>query len=177
MTRDSLPDLLLRNGKPRIDLTMLWPPFVARLCMALVAAQKRDADYYPTCGWRSYEEQAKRYAAYQKGEGTRAAPPGHSAHNFGGAVDLAPDGDLVKPGLQADYRPRMYKTLGEEVKRVGLVWGDSFNDMPHVQIPVYVSGKQLRPLREIYVTTPGDPKARLKAVWDYLDAHLRWTAL
>jgi LysM repeat protein len=49
-------------------------------------------DLYPSGpegAYRSYEEQAELYRAYQAGAGNLAAPPGGSAHGNGRAVDLA----------------------------------------------------------------------------------------
>jgi len=159
------------NGQPRIDTSWLYPPFLVRLRIALARSQERGADYYPTCGWRSFEEQAKRHAAYKAGTGTRAAPEGLSPHQYGAAADLAPDGDLKKPGLQADYRLKNYAILVEEVRRVGLVSGVSFNDAPHVQIPRFVAGRDLRRLRTVYRSAKGTTeRERLDAVWAYLDS-------
>lgn len=173
---EALPDVadlfLKRDGSPRLDLAMLYPPFHARVRVALARSRARGHDYYVTCGHRAYDEQAKRRAAYVAGTGTLAAPAGLSAHQYGGAVDCAPDGDAAAAGLQADYHERAYAVLAEEAARVGLVWGGTFShpDTPHVQIPRFVSGKQLAELRGVYERASGDDVARVRAVWAYLDA-------
>ena len=163
-------DLFTRaNGQARIDVSRLYGPFLVRLKDALTAAQMRGSDCYPTCGWRSFEEQDKRWKAYKAGTGTRAAPAGMSAHNYGIAVDVVPDGDLAKPGLQADYSTPAYRILGEEVRKSGLVWGDSFGDRPHIQAPDFVRGRHLAVLRRIWQRTHGDEITRLRATWVHLD--------
>lgn len=163
----------MRKGKPRIDLDLIYPPFLALYLDALAACKARGAHYYPTCGTREYEEQARRFALYKAGEGTRAAPPGLSAHQYGIAIDSAPDGDLDAPGLQADYSARRYTAFGEEIARVGLAWGASFGDMPHVGWPGYVSARHLKTLRGIYLAQPSTAPVieKLRAVWRYLDAN------
>jgi LysM repeat protein len=49
-------------------------------------------DLYPDgslSAYRTYDQQKYLYDLYLSGQGTLAAPPGTSAHNFGNAVDLA----------------------------------------------------------------------------------------
>lgn len=45
----------------------------------------------PGSGYRTYEEQARLYELYKAGKGNLAAPPGHSNHNHGLAMDLRGD--------------------------------------------------------------------------------------
>lgn len=155
----------------RINLDLLYPPFFERLLNVLAACRARGSDYYVTFGFRSWAEQHQLRALYLAGKGGKAAPAGLSAHNYGIAVDLAPDGDLKRPGLQPVWTDAAYVVLGEEVKRVGLVWGASFGDKPHVQWPGFVNGKELSVLNDMWKVAKGNTVARLKTVWEYLGQH------
>lgn len=165
----SFHPFLRLDGRPRIETDVLYPPFRARLELALAKCHDRGADYYATSGHRSYDEQARRHAAFVAGTGTRAAPAGGSQHQFGLAVDLVPDGDLVRPGLQADYARKNYDILLEVVAELGLHSGVGYNDAPHVGVPRFVSAKDLKPLAKIYRATAGDERTKLAAVHAYLD--------
>ena len=86
-------------------------------------------------GFRSLAEQEKLWRAYQSG-GPRAAPPGKSAHNYGLAVDVVPDGDPNKAGLQPDWNTGhpAWKWLFEAVFRhPRLHSGRSFHDSDHIE--------------------------------------------
>lgn len=157
----------------RIDVAQLYAPFVERVGLVLVRCAARGFHYHATCGTRSYAEQDRRYRLYKAKQGTRAAPAGYSAHQFGGAIDFAHDADLAKPGLQASWKLPGYAVLVEEVERAGLVSGSRFNDAPHVQIPRFVSGASMRPLRDTFeaVLRTGNTEAQaLRAVWARFDA-------
>jgi peptidoglycan L-alanyl-D-glutamate endopeptidase CwlK len=157
----------------RIDTALLYRPFLERIEDVLAACHKRGAHYYATSGYRSWVEQQRRHDAYLGGTGTRAAPAGYSAHQFGGAIDFCADADLDKPGLQASWKLPAYSVLVEEVTRAGLVSGSSFNDTPHVQIPRFVSGASMRALRKIVqpILRVGATEAQaLRAVWAYFDS-------
>jgi hypothetical protein len=178
-------DLFRHKGRYRVDPNTLYPPFRERLFVVLQACIDRGAHYYATKGNRSYYEQARLYKAYQDKKagrpvapgftGSRAAPAGYSAHQWGGAVDFAPDADIDKPGLQANYSLANYAILIEECERHGLVNGHTFRDAPHVQIPMFVSGKSMAPLRSIWVKNAKGPTETMKiengmkAVWKYFD--------
>jgi hypothetical protein len=173
------------DGTWRVDTDLIYPPFLARVTKVLDLCEQRGQPYYPTKGTRGYAEQAKLFAAYQakkagkpvpKGmTGSRAAPPGSSSHNFGGAFDLAPDRDPFKPGLQADYSIERYAVLIDCCEIVGLHNGHGYNDAPHVAIPRLVSGADLRPTRDVYVkaargaTEIMKQQRGLEAVWAYWD--------
>ncbi len=164
--------LFKRGDTWRIDLSQIYPPFLLAICGVLVRCQARGAYYYATSGLRSWDVQRDRHERYKKGLGTKAAPPGYSAHQFGAAIDFAADGDVDKPGLQASWRLPAYRILVEEVERSGLVSGSRFNDTPHVQVPVYVSGASMKPLREIYAhgkVLGFDETQALRAIWSYFD--------
>lgn len=100
-------------------------------------------DWYITSSTRSLIEQDVLWKKYLAG-GNKAAPPGQSAHNFGLAVDVVPDGDETKPGLQMMW-DILKSTVGVKVDKPWL-WlrnavkkhprlhsGWSFGDWPHIQ--------------------------------------------
>lgn len=171
------PSLLRRpSGAYRVDPALLYPPFLDRLLLVLTRCHERGHDYFATSGTRWWAEQKELRRKYLAG-GPRAAPPGGSAHQFGGAVDLAPDADESRPGLQGpDYRGRAYDVLVEEARRAGLVSGRGFNDNPHVQIPQFVSSASLQPLRKTWAVVGATDAERLAACWRYFDMHLEWAA-
>ena len=53
----------------------------------------------------------------------------------------------------------------------GLEWGGwwRFKDLPHVQLPGYVSASELKPLANVWRATKGNTYVRLSAVWDTID--------
>jgi len=162
-----------KNGKYRADPALIYPPFLEVICTVLSRCMVRGAHYYATSGFRSYEEQEKRHKAYKAGTGTRASEAGRSAHQYGCAIDFAPDGDLDTPGLQAKWAKSYYEVLIEECEREGLVNGHTFNDAPHCQIPRFVKGSSMRPLRRIYLQSRDDgltTEESLKQVWNFLDS-------
>lgn len=162
------------DGRWRTNLDLIYPPFRARVFTALAAARARGADYFVTRGFASWAEQHQLRMNYLSGKGGKAAPAGLSAHNYGLAFDFVQDADRSVPGLQltpAMWKAPAFAVLGQEAQRVGLVWGASFNDMPHVQWPGFVNGKELSMLGVIWRASIGDAVARLAAVWSYLDSH------
>lgn len=83
-----------------------------------------------TYGRRSTAEQTKLHDAYLKG-GPLAAPPGHSAHEFGLAVDVAV---LTPNGPSWSYSEPQWKWLWETcAKHPRLHSGHDFNDDDHIQ--------------------------------------------
>lgn len=91
--------------------------------------------WYVLCGFRSKEESDRLYKIYQDG-GPRAAPGGKSPHNIGEAIDVVPDGDMNKAGLQMDWNeshPAWQWLFGEVQKHPRLHSGRSFNDSDHIE--------------------------------------------
>lgn len=166
-------DLLRRKDRTwRVDPSLLYPPFLERLLLVLTRAHERGEDYYLTSGLRWYAEQEELHRRHLAG-GPRAVAAGYSAHQYGIAVDGAPDKDEATPGLQGpDYSSAAYATLIEEARRAGLKPGADFGDNPHVQVPQFVTRSQLAALRVVFVRERGDQAAKLRAVWAYLDRHL-----
>lgn len=138
----------------RIDSTKLYPPFASALAAMLDEAMRAGAQFWAISGFRAYAEQQ---ALYDQGRATPGkvvsnAKAGESAHNFGIAVDLCRDGLVDRAGLQPDYKPEAYEMLRELAPKYGLVWGGAwkFRDNPHVQMPHYVTARDLEPLRYCY---------------------------
>lgn len=102
-------------------------------------------DWYVTSGFRSLDEQSILYGKYLRG-GAKAAPPGKSAHNYHLAIDVVPDGDVSKPGLQMMWdiaksviglkgnNPSPWIWLRTAIKNhPRLHSGWSFGDWPHIE--------------------------------------------
>lgn len=115
-----------------VDPTKLHPQFRQDVEKLLTES---PFSWYVTHGYRPLKEQLVLYNAYLAG-GSKAAPPGKSAHNFGKAVDVVLDVDPDKPGLQPSW----------DLKLAGWVWllvkltlhprlksGVSFNDGDHIE--------------------------------------------
>lgn len=97
----------------------------ARTSQALAALnaayrQRFGQDLVINSGGRSYEEQARLYAAYRSGRGNLAAPPGTSVHESGRAVDF---GGPIQNAGSAQHR-----WLQQNAGRYGWVWtGKNFS--------------------------------------------------
>lgn len=154
----------------RIDLDLIYPPFLERVLDGLAACRARGFDYFATRGFASWAKQHQLYMAFLNGTGGRAAPAGSSSHNYGLALDFTFDADRKKPGLQPSWKEREYDVLGEEMQKLGLHWGANYNDRPHVSWPTHVNGKQLRGLGSIAMQHGGtDTTEGRLAVWRHLD--------
>lgn len=72
--------------------------------------QDDPANWFITYGFRTRDEQAALYAKYLQG-GPLAAPPGHSAHEVGLAVDitLVRNGEDIWDYRDPDWRRLVYK--------------------------------------------------------------------
>ena len=115
-----------------VDPSKLEPVFRADIVQLL---QPSDWTWYILYGYRSLEEQAKLWVAYQNG-GPKAAPAGKSPHNFGLAVDLVPDADPLTPGLQPDWSTTTaaWEWLFGRIKQhPRLHSGVSFRDPDHIE--------------------------------------------
>lgn len=101
--------------------------------------------WYVLCGYRSIAESNRLYEIYQNG-GPRAAPGGKSPHNRGEAIDVVPDGDPNKAGLQMDWNEAhpAWQWLFEEVqKHPRLHSGRSFQDSDHIESVKFAQLKQV----------------------------------
>lgn len=120
------------------------------LIEAQALAETRGLEYKVICGTRSWEQQAKIYAQGRTAPGkiVTKAPPGHSMHNFGLAIDCG----VFRGGKYLDESdPKtassMHKAAGELAKEHGIRWGGNFKsivDEPHFEIDTKLSLSQLR---------------------------------
>lgn len=160
----------------RIDLDLLHPEFLQRLLDLLADAKEQGVHFHVTSGTRLYDEQARLYALYKAGKGGKAAPPGHSQHQWGLAVDVARDADLVKVGLQPRWDAEGYLILAVLAPKHGLHSGASYGDSPHIGWPSYISGADMAPLRKAWLASKGTELKRLKAVWRVVEGDSRTTS-
>lgn len=151
-----MPKALFSN---KVSLDYLNPTFLERLLNLLAEARMLGYEYKVYSGYRSIDEQRVLYKLYLGG-GSKAAPPGLSAHNYGLAIDC---GRWL--GGKVSWLDDDLKLLGQLAPKHKLVWGGTFADQPHIQMPLYVTGPQLLPLKTIWSQTQGDELTKLKAVW------------
>lgn len=87
-------------------------------------------------GLRSWSKQAEIYAQGRTapGEIVTNAPPGHSWHEFGLAVDVCPLSLL--PTVNWTPESPIWTDMGSKGKSLGLFWGGDFShpDRPHFQL-------------------------------------------
>ena len=86
------------------------------------------------------------------------ARPGYSWHEFGLAVDAVPEDAITFAPDWNDSHP-VWKEMIEKGKAQGLTSGQSFQDMPHFQLPGRFPVTPDDEVREIYHT------GGLQAVW------------
>jgi hypothetical protein len=87
-------------------------------------------------GLRQWSDQAKLYAKgrTEPGNIVTNAPPGHSWHEFGLAVDVVPVSLLTTPNWSPESA--LWADLGAKGKSLDLFWGGDFHsipDRPHFQ--------------------------------------------
>lgn len=122
----------------RIDVSLLYPPFLHKLLLTLKEARLLGQDYIAVSAYRDRKEQAALYAQGRTKPGKRVtnAPAGFSAHNWGIAVDVAAD---VSPrrGLQPSWDSRHYEVLKQAGAKHGLQVGvPGLQDDGHIQLPL-----------------------------------------
>lgn len=156
----------------KIDLDLIYPPFLERLLVLKARCIARGAKYITTYGFRTWGESHQLYLEHLKG-GVKAAPAGLSAHNYGLATDEALVISEPSPSTRrTSALVKDFKIMSEEAAKLGLDWGGRFNDAPHIGWPGFVSGDQLRPLLKIWAANSNLPiQERLRLVWDHVDKH------
>lgn len=179
------PDYPCAHLYRRVYLGGYYPRFREKSLRVRAACFARKAQYVSEYGYRSMSIQRQLRNNYQlklanaltpaqlkQGLGGRAAPPGLSGHQYGLAEDVTADSNVTLAGLQPSWDPAAYVVYGEECEREGLVWGQSFGDMPHSNLSHFTSGSELAVLLKIWEACPygTTDDARLVAVWNYLDA-------
>lgn len=149
-------------------LSLVCPTVAAKVRqMAAILLSDHQLEVRVVQGLRTVEEQDALFAQGRTAPGhiVTNAPGGHSWHNFGLAVDLAPD-DLSKPGFQIDWNASHPQwALMEDVGRsVGFTAGADFKrlvDAPHFQLQGrFPLGAPDDKVRALYAS------GGLQAVWD-----------
>lgn len=138
-----MPDDLTFDPRSEKHLKTLLPGaerVMRRLLRALLDA---GLDAKIISGTRTYAEQAQLYAQGRTAPGPKVtnAPPGHSNHNFGLAVDIA----LFDDGDYLESSP-LYNKAGAIGKAMGLEWGGDWkmHDTPHFEVKTGLTMAQKR---------------------------------
>lgn len=153
----------------RINLDLIYPPFLEKILDVIAACRDRGAIYVATHGFRTYGEQMELWSQgrTKPGKIVTNAKGGQSAHNFGLAIDFVRDMS-PNPGVQPGWLKGDYGVLAEEAEKAGLHSGKAYKDWPHVAWPGYVSAKDLAELDKAFKATAGDSLTKLKAAWGRL---------
>ena len=136
------------------NLATLHPDVQKRFRLFLTEAQAlaetKGLEYKVISGTRSWEEQERIYAQGRTTPGkiVTKAPPGHSMHNFGLAIDCG----VFRGGKYLDEaEPKtasaMHKAASELAKEHGIRWGGNFKsiiDEPHFELDTPLKLSQLR---------------------------------
>lgn len=123
---------------------------------------KEGIDLHVTQGLRSYDDQAALYAQGRTAPGpiVTNAPPGHSFHEFGLAVDVVPEDQHGNPDWNAS--DPTWKRIVEVGESLGLFSGTQFHsicDTPHFQLTGSFPDSPTDQVRELY------ENGGLSAVW------------
>ncbi len=188
---DELCNRFAGPGKA-VQWDLVYPPVQALYRAALAECKKEGADYYATCGTRTYQQQTALYLQGRNTPGPHAGEehypekgltvtksrPGESAHNFGIAVDSTRDADLTRAGLQPDWKLEDYEILARHAKKQGLhslFYSAEFREGPHCELDLESRGLTKRLLRmEFERRGFHDLKAGLADAWALLDRHGPW---
>lgn len=129
------------------------------------AVQLEGIEFRVTQGLRSWADQSKLYAQGRTAPGWKVtnAKAGESWHNYGLAIDIAPD-DPKLPGYQPDWNeshPAWARVIavGESL---GLKSGKSFRDMPHFEMTGKWPSKPPDEVRSLF------EHGGVQAVWNEL---------
>ena len=124
--------------------------------------QAEGIEFRVTQGIRSWADQQKLYEQVPK---VTNAPPGHSWHNFGLAVDVAPD-DPKLPGYQPDWDEShpAWQRLVDVGTSLGLRNGKSWKDEPHFELTGQWGPSPPDEVRQLF------EHGGVQAVWDELKA-------
>lgn len=160
----------------RVDLDLLYLPYLEKVLETLAACKARGARYIATYGTRTFAEQAKIYFQGRTTPGpvVTNARPGFSMHNYGIGMDFVRDADAATAKLEPAWSPADYDVLREEGEVRGLQVGlakasGKRYDFGHVQLPL----ARLRNKLEIEVLTELKAihaRGGLSEVWKTLDS-------
>ncbi len=162
----------------KIDLGLLYPPFLMQFLQLLANCRARGADYFATDGYR---DPVVSDAKYQQGRSLPGpkisnAPGWLSTHNYGIGGDVAFDKDKKRFGLQPDWEhDEVYAILHEEAAKLGLQAGVPSvpgGDLGHVSLNFKMHGLKeidvLRQLKPLYDTRLATHESLLPC-WSLLD--------
>lgn len=119
-----------QTGGPRgaYGITLPAGAAFAKLSAAYKAAGMGNLSV--NSGGRTYQEQAKLYAAYKAGRGNKAAAPGTSLHESGIALDLG--GPLYNTNMQAAMATRQHQWMRQNAAQFGWYWvGKNYGESWH----------------------------------------------
>lgn len=161
---------MLYNEECLEKLDRVHPLLKAKVREIVEICGKQGIDLVVCQGLRTVEEQDALYALGrdEKGEVVKAdevvtkAKGGHSWHNFGLAVDLAPE-EVGSHKIDWHAGSRLWAALEAAGAHAGLVCGcnfRSFPDAPHFQLTGKFPVSPNDEVREIYV------KGGIEAVWE-----------
>lgn len=155
----------------RVNLDLLYPPFLSRLLEVLADARALGQDYYVISGYRSHKEQEALYAQGRTKTGKKVtnARGGFSAHNWGISVDVAADVSQ-KRGLQPSWERMLYNKLKQAAAPHDLQVGvPGLQDDGHIQLPL-TSVLQRREVAIFKEFNALYSSGGMPAVWQRLDA-------
>lgn len=162
------------NHFNRIQLSVMYKPFVDKIMLLAQNCEKRGHFYCATSGLRTWEEQNKLYTKGRTAPGgiVTNAKGGFSGHNFACSVDFCKDDNFPStPGLKPNYADKAYIVLAQEAEKIGLESGlnwTSIIDAQHVQLPLKKHGLSWASLRAAYL------KGGYPEVFKVLDQHGPW---
>lgn len=131
----------------RIDTSVLDPQFFKDAHWLL---DNSKGLWVVTEGQRPVARSNDLFIEWKLKNGARAAPGGLSPHNYGMAIDVALDGDELKPGLQALWittDPRWVSLIANIWKHPRLRSGKWYSDWPHIE---KLHWKDYTPWRRVY---------------------------
>lgn len=154
----------------RIDLDLIFPPFLEKVLDTIAACNDRGVRYIATHGYRTYGEQMALWAKGRTVDGPKVtnAKGGQSAHNFGLAIDFVRDLDPKTKAVEPGWAAGDFEVLIEEATKRGLHSGKGYKDYPHIAWPCMVTSVELLPLHLLWEKSADvsiSTVERLKYVW------------